>query len=183
MVYVPIRVCRWCNEELPIGKAAGQHVTMCNKNPERAQTILKQKGPPRELKCIQCGKIDETRRQMSPMRRKGIIYCSRQCIRLANFVKLGVLGLEGKSFQQLLDAQQGVCAICKNVDPIGRELSVDHDHKTMIFRGLLCITCNQVLGLFKDDPERFKISAAYLLRPAETKDVPCSDIQVSLPID
>jgi len=42
---------------------------------------------------------------------------------------------------EMLSAQGGVCAICRNAS--GQTLHVDHDHKTGYARGLLCRDCNR----------------------------------------
>jgi hypothetical protein len=42
--------------------------------------------------------------------------------------------------------QKNKCAICKK--KFSKTPHTDHDHKTKIFRGLLCSRCNQALGLF-----------------------------------
>lgn len=53
--------------------------------------------------------------------------------------------LTDATFQQLLEAQGGRCAICTEaLNPP----YVDHDHKTGIVRGLLCFGCNTALGKF-----------------------------------
>lgn len=59
-----------------------------------------------------------------------------------------------------LVSQGGVCAICRMKPK--EALVVDHCHKSQEVRGLLCGRCNKGLGLFKDDPERLRIGAAYL---------------------
>lgn len=46
-------------------------------------------------------------------------------------------------FDQLVETQQGACAICRNGPTPGERLHVDHDHRTGRVRGLLCRTCNQ----------------------------------------
>lgn len=45
--------------------------------------------------------------------------------------------------QRLRDYQDGHCAICERND---REIVVDHDHDTMLVRGLLCHRCNSEEG-------------------------------------
>jgi hypothetical protein len=52
------------------------------------------------------------------------------------------------------------CAICGEKRP----LNVDHDHKNGTFRGLLCFRCNRALAAFRDDPEKFRRAALYLMR-------------------
>ena len=53
------------------------------------------------------------------------------------------------------------CNICKNGHG-KRKLSVDHDHKTLVVRGVLCENCNRGIGLFKDNPLLLKRAAKYL---------------------
>jgi hypothetical protein len=47
-------------------------------------------------------------------------------------------------YEALLRAQGGRCALCPAV-PKTRRLDVDHDHKTMQVRGLLCHRCNRAI--------------------------------------
>jgi hypothetical protein len=61
--------------------------------------------------------------------------------------------------------EQGwVCAICGNPTATGHRLAVDHDHTTHRVRGLLCESCNNGLGRFKDSPELLRLAALYLER-------------------
>lgn len=50
-------------------------------------------------------------------------------------------GLTEVQYNEILAAQNGVCAICHKRRPVGRSksdmLNVDHDHETGIIRGLL----------------------------------------------
>lgn len=56
-------------------------------------------------------------------------------------------GITLDEYNALLKKQNGVCAICYRPE-IGKELSVDHCHKTGRVRGLLCAQCNQAIGMF-----------------------------------
>lgn len=47
-------------------------------------------------------------------------------------------------YDELLERQGGVCAICGR-PPATRRLDIDHDHATMELRGLLCHRCNRAL--------------------------------------
>lgn len=50
------------------------------------------------------------------------------------------------TYERLLKAQGGVCALCGNPPKEGGvSLNIDTDHKTMTIRGLLCHRCNQLL--------------------------------------
>ena len=56
-----------------------------------------------------------------------------------------------KEYNALIDSQQGGCAICNEVDK-DRRLAIDHNHETGEIRGLLCRSCNQGIGQFRDNP-------------------------------
>ena len=60
-----------------------------------------------------------------------------------------------ENYLTLLERQGGVCAICKK--PPGRKrLAVDHDHVSKKTRGLLCVACNNGLGIYEKNIERFR---------------------------
>lgn len=76
-------------------------------------------------------------------------------------------GLTPEMFDQLLAAQDHVCAICglPGQTFYQRNLHVDHDHETCEVRGLLCGSCNWALGAFKDDADRLRRAVEYLTNP------------------
>ena len=74
-----------------------------------------------------------------------------------------------EAFRILESKQGGRCAICKrSKEEIKRErkkfyeFSVDHNHKTGKVRGLLCPTCNTLLGHAKDDIQILYNAIEYL---------------------
>jgi hypothetical protein len=69
-----------------------------------------------------------------------------------------------EEYNQLLDLQNNKCAICQDKCPTGRQLAVDHDHKTKKVRGLLCMECNIGLGKFKDSDQLLSKAISYLLK-------------------
>lgn len=71
------------------------------------------------------------------------------------------LGITLEQYNDLLTKQNGKCAICFSVDK-NRALSVDHCHLTGQIRGLLCTSCNNALGLFKDNVETIIKAASYV---------------------
>lgn len=76
-------------------------------------------------------------------------------------------GISRATFNAMLKSQNGGCAICSSALGMVRagkrlRLSVDHCHLTGAVRGLLCNSCNNGIGRFKDDPELLTKAAAYL---------------------
>ena len=64
--------------------------------------------------------------------------------------------------EAMLEQQGGRCAIC-GTDKFDRNgPCVDHDHTTGRIRGILCINCNNALGLIKDSALIAKQIIAYL---------------------
>jgi len=75
-------------------------------------------------------------------------------------------GITLERFNEMNEAQGGVCAICLQNRPTSRikRLVVDHDHKTGGIRGLLCHRCNCGLGYFADDVNLIRRAIDYLER-------------------
>jgi hypothetical protein len=71
-------------------------------------------------------------------------------------------GITFDDYDRMLKEQNGKCAICQRPEPVNRMFDVDHDHKTGDVRGLLCTSCNRVLGHAGDSPERLRVAADYL---------------------
>jgi hypothetical protein len=80
---------------------------------------------------------------------------------------LGKFGLTPLQYEQMLQRQNGMCAICQT-PPAGQghgsqsSLHIDHDHKTNRNRALLCGNCNRGLGMFQDNPNLLLLAAEYL---------------------
>lgn len=65
-------------------------------------------------------------------------------------------------YPELLEKQNGVCALCDR-PPKNRRLDLDHDHKLMVVRGLLCVRCNRALHDWMDK-EWLSRAVGYVLR-------------------
>ena|SRR5882672_334995 len=76
-------------------------------------------------------------------------------------------GLTHEAYENMLQAQGGVCAICGKPELTGRALSIDHDHKTTKVRALLCSKCNLALGAVGDDVDILAEMIGYLMRHGE----------------
>lgn len=72
--------------------------------------------------------------------------------------------LSKSQFEFMFAQQQGRCKICdrKQGDKGCQHLCIDHCHKTGIVRGLLCYSCNTMLGVLELRPEFFTRAQAYL---------------------
>lgn len=78
-------------------------------------------------------------------------------------------GLTNEKYNDILKNQGGLCAICKcqekEINPKTKEIQnlvVDHCHKTLKVRGLLCTACNKAIGGFKDNTQTIRNAINYL---------------------
>jgi hypothetical protein len=70
-----------------------------------------------------------------------------------------------ESYEALYEEQGGRCAICSDdIEFEGRRTHLDHCHTVGVIRGLLCRTCNNLIGFAKDDVNVLAAAAAYLSR-------------------
>lgn len=73
-------------------------------------------------------------------------------------------GVTHGTYDAMLAAQEGKCAICETTEP-GNGLArfpIDHCHTSKAIRGLLCSNCNRGLGYFKDSSTRMRRAADYV---------------------
>ena len=73
-------------------------------------------------------------------------------------------GIDAKIYNAIFDMQSGRCAICNSL-PNKQHLSVDHDHATGQIRGLLCQSCNRMLGYGQDNSAILQAGVNYLTTP------------------
>lgn len=94
--------------------------------------------------------------------------CSRECTNLLSPLKRR--GITVAEYRAMLDAQGHRCAICRCEEPpldsVRRRDAwhIDHDHETGKVRGVLCPSCNLMLGYSRDNPEILIAAAGYLAR-------------------
>jgi transposase-like protein len=92
---------------------------------------------------------------------------------LRSRLKKYALTIEDYEFE--LENHKYVCAICRQPETstnLGtlRQLSIDHNHETGCYRGLLCGKCNRGLGYFKEDIAILKLAIEYLERHKDPRD-------------
>jgi hypothetical protein len=80
------------------------------------------------------------------------------------YSKMSRYGITREQFWELVETQNGSCAICGVKPESPTDLHIDHDHKTGKVRGLLCQFCNQGLGSFREDPRNLEKAVEYIKR-------------------
>ena len=71
-------------------------------------------------------------------------------------------GITLEEYETRLQAQNGLCKICQQSIPLGKDSHLDHNHLTGHLRGFLCEDCNKGLGRFKDNQELLRNAIIYL---------------------
>lgn len=139
--------------------------------------MTKPRNTPRGVECKDCKEERERRGRDKPSALRPAPYPGPRChshnLQRKRDVKSGtherrvrkVYGLAQGEYGKLYLHQKGVCAICQRATGKTRALSVDHDHKNGLVRGLLCRPCNDLLGHLRDDPEAARRIAGYLTFP------------------
>lgn len=59
-------------------------------------------------------------------------------------------GITQQKWDAIFERQGRVCAICKSSDPKSiKGWHTDHNHITMVVRGILCSSCNTAIGMIE----------------------------------
>lgn len=73
------------------------------------------------------------------------------------------IGWTPEMYAKVFTEQKGVCAICGNSCPSGRNLAADHEHTNPPKpRGLLCVVCNLMIGYAKDSIDTLNKAIEYI---------------------
>lgn len=122
---------------------------------DHGQTLMYWRG----CRCSLCRKANALY-CAADRRRRGKSYvrnCNLKCVH----------GVTLADYRVLLRAQHGVCAACGKPETAHNQygrlpLSMDHNHRTKHYRGLLCMRCNRTLGMLKESPVLIKRLLAYI---------------------
>src|SRR5665811_1133326 len=71
-------------------------------------------------------------------------------------------GLTLAQYDEMVEAQGGVCKLCSHPNPHGHRLAVDHNHQTGEVRGLLCALCNTAVERLESIPKWCERAVRYL---------------------
>ena len=126
--------------------------------------------------CVTCGTPITDQRIKN---KKNALYCSTKCIK--TFWKLSnresdILskrkyqmgkryGITWEEVLQKHEQQNGCCAICRIPIPLLTEKCkayIDHNHNTGIIRGILCHSCNKLIGFSKENVNILSTAIEYL---------------------
>lgn len=84
----------------------------------------------------------------------------------AQYMRLWALrrryGLEDEEVEALVDEQGGLCPICQHELANSGKVTIDHDHRTGIIRGVLHDRCNKILGMADDDVDELRRAADFV---------------------
>lgn len=137
------------------------HVIKWRKNnPEKVKASSKKSGKK------QYEKDRESRKEISRRWRTANPDKARIIERNATWRQAGITNIDGtffttKDFGRAKLEQCNKCAICgEHQSNLKVTLNADHDHKTGIFRGLVCSGCNTKIGTVESD--KFELVIAYL---------------------
>lgn len=125
-----------------------------------------EKSPSSAKTCARCKKhLPGSAFYREKSRPDGLTSWCKDCftLRQATIGRFAKYGLTPQDYETMWLVQEGKCWICEVPgNKKQRSLRVDHDHKTGIVRGLLCSSCNLVLGLLKDNVALFEKAIRYL---------------------
>jgi len=126
------------------------------------------------VKCIDCNKEIEISQRTLHIKNRCLI-CKRKYLdnlivkkdktnkkeRGKNWSPMTLyrFGLTEEQFENIKREQNNKCKLCNNDL---KSYTIDHCHKTGKIRGILCIKCNNGLGLFNDDIELLKKAVNYI---------------------
>lgn len=154
------RTCRVCNEYKDIShfQPQGYQCRECRNAKQRAywanlpedvrQSRQKSVEYQREYRAKNPAKVKELSRKTHMMR---------------------TFNMTIEQYDEMLEAQNGVCAICQQSCTTGNNLAVDHNHETGKVRALLCKNCNTAIGLMKEDVDRMIKAIEYIKHHSEVE--------------
>lgn len=112
-------------------------------------------GEPKKLPLLRCGRC--RRRKKDSLFRKDKKLC-KECERARNASKR--YGLNRDEYKESKKIR--FCQCCNRKFAKGRKRVIDHCHTTEKFRGVICNSCNIILGHSKDSTEILKRVIEYL---------------------
>lgn len=162
----PLRsaTCQWCQASFETKRDSRRYCSRrCNDLRRGVDQIASRRARPTRS-CEACGTV------LAADKRADAKWCSPTCEATRPARRASVrrsrlktsYGLTPETFEAMLAAQRGRCAVCGGSDPKHTNWSVDHDHVTGQVRGILCSRCNTGIGQLQDDPDIIKKAWRYI---------------------
>lgn len=82
--------------------------------------------------------------------------------KLSAFKSRTKIKISFEEYERMFIKQNNRCAICGGIEARNKILSLDHCHRTNKVRGLLCSSCNNGIGFFRDNVELLSKAIKYL---------------------
>ena len=116
--------------------------------------------------CRQCNRNAQLQWQMNGGSKKKKVYADAAHLKDPSKRKAKALrqnyGISLEEYNAMWEKQDEACAICKLKETAGKGFHMDHDHQTGKIRGILCHSCNLMLGNAKDNISTMKSAISYL---------------------
>jgi hypothetical protein len=160
-----VKTCKHCGETKPLDDFYTDRAAQDGRRPEcKACNLARRKAayranPRRAIERALQWQADNRERYRATQRE--YVASGKKAIANRKSHRKRKYGLTVEQYDAMLDAQGGVCAICSD-KPSDLTLHVDHHHETGAVRKLLCVRCNNALGLFQESNELFQAAADYL---------------------
>lgn len=147
-----MRTCIKCKNEKPLARFSWRNDTNAYRNECKDCTNISRRSQPRYRQWHK----ENKQKLQSYMR---------------NYDLKRHYGVGVAEFEQMLNKQQGKCAICGTTNFVGKgkKPHADHCHNTGKIRGLLCNPCNVGLGSFRDNIFNLESAIEYLKNAGVTK--------------
>lgn len=113
-------------------------------------------------RCTKC-KVYYGKSEFSKDKNKSTGLSSRckYCVKEDQLKRNYKISLEDYNF--IYESQKGKCAICgKDRKELKYDLAIDHNHTTGKIRGLLCNSCNSLIGCAEDNKDIIQSAIDYL---------------------
>jgi len=112
--------------------------------------------------CVSC--VASQQRERGPVYRARVSEIrKRDPLRFRRYMLKNRFGITYEQWLEIFEAQGRCCKVCGSSEPGTKKgWHTDHDHVTGRMRGILCHSCNILLGLAKDDICRLEKAIIYL---------------------
>lgn len=160
------KACKWCGSTKPLDQFYRDRAARDGHRPEcKACTTARRRAwyaanRQREISRVKAWQQANPDRVNENHRRNNARPERKRALRDQYYRR--TFGISADDSAALLAQQGGGCAICGKRPERAASLHLDHCHDTGAIRGILCLSCNQGLGKFREDADLLDAAARYL---------------------